>query len=396
MGDVWDPTELTSGRRPVLVIGESILLVQKDVGLYDGNTRLQDFDSGQAYVTSHRILWIDDTSQALARSLSLKDVQSVNNTGGFSIRKTLKLITSRTSAPNSTFIINIVCPICTFVNHPDMVTCEMCESPLQPPKSSISSTTSSTSSLKMESVPEKIVKLSFRSGGLNEFLKVLKSALTEKAWEKKIESPTATTPSAAMAAAGSSAGGGICDSNYEGGRFGEKERDTSLSDAFRDIDSLMAKASQMVKLAESINAKMANPQPPQILLRIKLMRFGATLLNWSSLSTKKFDRSGLLVVESADPRMGGDDAVADRVAEVIKASTIFVEKGINAFEVAEVEGVSVVMAVEMLNIAESCGRVCRDDTIEGLRFYDNIMDSFLLDSSSTLFQPGSRKGLEFS
>uniref|UniRef100_A0A6V7JTP5 Vacuolar protein-sorting-associated protein 36 n=1 Tax=Bracon brevicornis TaxID=1563983 RepID=A0A6V7JTP5_9HYME len=45
---------------------------------------------------------------------------------------------------------------------------------------------------------------------------------------------------------------------------------------------------------------------------------------------------------------------------------------ITAEELAQSEGISVVLARERLMVTEKCGRACRDDTIEALRFYPNL------------------------
>ncbi|KAJ3217173.1 Vacuolar protein-sorting-associated protein 36 [Dinochytrium kinnereticum] len=247
----------------------------------------------------------------------------------------------------------------------------------------------------------------------------------------------------------------------------KKQTDATLNEAFRDLDSLMAKASQMVKLAESISSKMApsasssmdsqlggssdqvaafrsylvelgisspvtkeaagnlyvrelsrelaeflskilNPRRtmiPLVDLYCMMNRArGVALISPSDLLSstqhlqqlnlpfrlRKFDRSGLLVVER-DVGGDGDLTVAERVLEVLRENPGFLDRGVNACEWAEVEGVSVVLAVEQLGIAESKGKVCRDDTIEGLRFFENRIMAFDINPDTALFKPGSRR-----
>lgn len=48
------------------------------------------------------------------------------------------------------------------------------------------------------------------------------------------------------------------------------------------------------------------------------------------------------------------------------------EKGsLSSEELAQFLGISVVLAKERLKTAENYGKCCRDDSIEGLRFYPN-------------------------
>lgn len=43
-----------------------------------------------------------------------------------------------------------------------------------------------------------------------------------------------------------------------------------------------------------------------------------------------------------------------------------------ATELAQTEGISVVLACERLLMTEKYGKACRDDSIEALRFYPNL------------------------
>jgi ESCRT-II complex subunit VPS36 len=45
---------------------------------------------------------------------------------------------------------------------------------------------------------------------------------------------------------------------------------------------------------------------------------------------------------------------------------------LSAEQLAQELGISVVLAKERLLAAEKAGKACRDDTIEGLRFYPNL------------------------
>lgn len=138
------------------------------------------------------------------------------------------------------------CPACTFDNQPDKQSCEMCgtKKPEQVVKSVIVP----------KNLDNSIMKLSFRSGNCTSFFNALKSAMQSKDWkvlenqaekQKKLEfSPTAAGISGLMKQAD----------------LTMKEQDQSLAQAFSDIDALVNKASEMVKIAESISAKLAKDE----------------------------------------------------------------------------------------------------------------------------------------
>ncbi|CAG8789191.1 1058_t:CDS:2, partial [Cetraspora pellucida] len=51
--------ELNSTLRPVLLDNETILAIQDNVGLYDGNEKAIGYMKGTVYLTSHRIIYVD-------------------------------------------------------------------------------------------------------------------------------------------------------------------------------------------------------------------------------------------------------------------------------------------------------------------------------------------------
>nr|XP_031834768.1 vacuolar protein-sorting-associated protein 36-like [Nomia melanderi] len=78
---------------------------------------------------------------------------------------------------------------------------------------------------------------------------------------------------------------------------------------------------------------------------------------------RTFD-SGVIVLQL---RSHNDNAIVDVIADLIK------ERGsLTAEELAQSEGISVLLARERLLVTEKYGRACRDDTIEALRFYPNL------------------------
>lgn len=61
-----------------------------------------------------------------------------------------------------------------------------------------------------------------------------------------------------------------------------------------------------------------------------------------------------------------DESVAQETAEYTERCT-----SISADELARVVGISLLLANERLLTAERLGKLCRDESIEGLRFYPN-------------------------
>ncbi|KZC07585.1 PREDICTED: vacuolar protein-sorting-associated protein 36 [Dufourea novaeangliae] len=74
--------------------------------------------------------------------------------------------------------------------------------------------------------------------------------------------------------------------------------------------------------------------------------------------------SGVMVLQI---QSHNDIAIVDVIANLIK------DRGsLTAEELAQSEGISVLLARERLLVTEKYGKACRDDTIEALRFYPNL------------------------
>ena len=70
------PLELTTALRPSLLQDEALLFVQDAVGLYGGKAKLADYQNGQAYLTSHRVCYVDNEQpRERAVAVELKDVE---------------------------------------------------------------------------------------------------------------------------------------------------------------------------------------------------------------------------------------------------------------------------------------------------------------------------------
>ncbi|KAK7206643.1 EAP30/Vps36 family-domain-containing protein [Myxozyma melibiosi] len=73
----WTSIDLTAAHRPVLYDDETDILVQDAVGIYEGRTRLPDYQSGRIYLTSHRICYVDNASPLLRSvAINLPDIKA--------------------------------------------------------------------------------------------------------------------------------------------------------------------------------------------------------------------------------------------------------------------------------------------------------------------------------
>ncbi|KAG0016453.1 Vacuolar protein-sorting-associated protein 36 [Entomortierella chlamydospora] len=259
------------------------------------------------------------------------------------------------------------------------------------------------------------IKLSFRAGGNGSFHSLLKNVMAAKAWEV-IE----IVPSGIMRTA----------------ETNKKATDETLSQAFQDLKGLMDKAAEMVALAETISNRLAksntmNTEDTVIFktyllsmgiaspvtkdtagavfhkeLARELAEFilpivqreggtmslmdvycvfnrarGVELISPKDLHTacqmfeelklplrmRKFD-SGLLVIQTM--ARYSDDEVSNSIASRIRS--LPPGDGLTAIELASAIQISVALAQEQLLMTEARGLICRDESVEGLRFYDNL------------------------
>ncbi|KAI8375039.1 EAP30/Vps36 family-domain-containing protein, partial [Choanephora cucurbitarum] len=303
------------------------------------------------------------------------------------------------------------CSVCTFQNHPSMVQCEMCGAEL--PKIATPATTSQQ--LTVESGQ---IRLSFRQGGHTSFLSKLKTALNTKQWEKK---QTLVTPVRGV------------DAIEDRIQKTTLEANETMTDAFQDLDRLMAKATEMVKLAESISNKVSkdtanNEDSEMSTLRTHLLNLGivspvtkgsAGSIYHQELSkeladflSKFFERQddmkSLTDVYCIFNRMRGvalispeDLYKASQQFESLKlpfrlrkfSSGLLVIQSIDmddsraasrvlkhvkhqglltALKLAELENLALPVATEQLIMTERMGFICRDEGPTGLSFYENL------------------------
>ncbi|GAA5804036.1 hypothetical protein HPULCUR_009522 [Helicostylum pulchrum] len=463
----FQPTILSSSHRPEPQPTETLIVQQGHVGLYEGKNKLDQYQDGICYLTSHRLIYVDSTNP-LENSIemSLAFIKDIETYGGF-LRSSPKIIINidptfvpkeedQTSGPvwacsicsflnkGSSELCELcgvkdalaseprpalqnvtdssACTVCTFVNHPSMIQCEICGADL-PREIVPTATTSSSSIVSNSDVDHAQIRLSFRKGGQPTFLTKLKAAIAEKQWEKKVPAPEPSTQK--------KRGVGIT-AIEDRIQKSTLEATETMTDAFQDLDRLMAKATEMVKLAESISSKVSkdtsNDDSELSTLRTQLLNLGiaspvtrgsAGSIYHQELSrelaeflTKFFqkedDMKSLTDVYCLFNRARGvalispeDLYKASQQFEVLKlpfrlrkfSSGLLViqsldmndnraasrilrhvkEQGsLSALQLAEIEKLALVVASEQLIVTERMGFICRDQGPSGLTFYENL------------------------
>ncbi|KAF6085192.1 vacuolar protein sorting 36-like protein [Phyllostomus discolor] len=254
------------------------------------------------------------------------------------------------------------------------------------------------------------IKLSFKEHGQIEFYRRLSEEMTQRRWE------TMPAPQSFQASRGPQPGRiravGIVgiERKLEEKR---KETDKNISEAFEDLSKLMVKAKDMVELSKSIANKIKDKQGD--ITEDETIRFKSYLLSMGIANpvTRETCGSGTQYHMQLAKQLAGilqaplellspEDLVnACKMLEALKLplrlrvfdSGVMVielqshkeeemvasaletvsEKGsLTSEEFAKLVGMSVLLAKERLLLAEKMGHLCRDDSVEGLRFYPNL------------------------
>jgi ESCRT-II complex subunit VPS36 len=402
---------------------ERVLFAIDQVGLYENNSKLTDYDKGKVQLTTHRILFTPFDRLENTVEIRLDRIRNISTQSGF-LRSSPKIILllgpipmeepeiawkcnicqfynvgglkcAQCGVKSQNDVVGLKCPSCTFINHIDMVRCEMCDSEL------ITNTNI-----------EYTVKISFRNGGQTEMLPFLEQSLKDKQWLVK-------TDSTRIQGQGVSA----ILSNFEQKQSQTKE---TIQTSFQDLDHLMKQAHQVTQLVQSILSKAGSPnqdndfqrqlwelgliQPvskvagsdyhkqlsSEILFFLKkyasskqmkvlalsdlyclfnrarstsfvspqdLYKAAALLQSSDEFCTRTFS-SGVIVLESKEFR---DDTFVDTFLNWLER-----HEKCTPLEIAKEYNCSVMVGKEILLSLEQKGLLCRDDTIYGLTFYPNI------------------------
>ncbi|KAI1143090.1 Vps36-domain-containing protein [Hypoxylon sp. FL0543] len=385
-------------------------------------------------------------------------------------------------ASGSTSSDGFQCPRCTFLNHPSLLSCEICGAPLishdvpmamtqsQPRIDSPGPTLSVASIAGLEN-PES-VKLSFRGGGEKIFYERLKSAMAQRKWLLQEAPPVPNGDTNHIPADSSSKPGSGTGRNKAAGIAGlekmgldrRKKNELVIGSAFEDLEALMASAKEIVALAESFarqvnggtekatseaNALLAESASQLGLVATKDIVGGGSGSSSESLYLSELSRnladfltddargvlkkaggiinlvdlwamfnrarggvelvspndfvkaarlwgklrlpirlrtfkSGVMVVQSRDRT--DETTIKSLLAWLRDLHDIPPDKnvpwdwqefgrGVTAHDVAEQFGWSLGVAEEELEMAEERGVLCREEGIEGLKFWENYIDT---------------------
>ncbi|KAG8943118.1 hypothetical protein FRC04_003198 [Tulasnella sp. 424] len=187
---------------------------------------------------------------------------------------------------------SVACPACTFLNHVSMRLCEMCSTPLRAPRQQQSTATSSRAeaatgptgdsartsgggsdpststygAVSRATTPapgSEVIKISFRKGGDKVWYAVLKKTLLGKAWEG---SPLDRQTQSATAGGSPSKSANVYSGIHgimQAAESTARVENEALSVSLRDLEALMAKAKQMVQIAQTLNEKLTAQEEAQ-------------------------------------------------------------------------------------------------------------------------------------
>ncbi|KAJ3392180.1 Vacuolar protein-sorting-associated protein 36 [Entophlyctis sp. JEL0112] len=172
------------------------------------------------------------------------------------------------------------------------------------------------------------------------------------------------------------------DGEQQGEEAGRRRRRRPKMIALTELYCVFNRARGAAALVSPRDLLASVQQLARLGLPFRVRTFGSS----SSSSSSSDAARGLSVVVPAAAALGDDAAIAARVraccaaAAAARAARRAADAppswtwgpGIGPADVAASESVSGALAKELLLIAEKQGVVCRDDSVEGLRFYENI------------------------
>ncbi|KAK5661197.1 hypothetical protein OQA88_11088 [Cercophora sp. LCS_1] len=372
----------------------------------------------------------------------------------------------QTSDPDASF----QCPRCTFLNHPSLLSCEMCGGPLisqdlptelSQPRSQTDSPGPFLSAIPSSVDPNESIKLSFRGGGGGEkiFYERLKGCMTQRKWllqgappipkssrsDNSSPNPSGTPERIKIA--------GIAGLEHRGQAM-RKNNELVIGSAFEDLEALMTSAKEVVALAERFARQAGGTTGEGALLESATNQLGLvatkdTVGGGDSLYLSELARNlaEFLTDDSRGVlrRAGGIMSLVDLWAmfnrarggvelvsptdfgkaadlweklnlpvrlRTFKSGVMVVQgrertdettikallgwmkdlheippdkevpwdwmefgRGVTARDVAERFGWSIGVAEEELEMAEEKGVLCREEGIEGLKFWENFIDT---------------------
>ncbi|XP_044521996.1 vacuolar protein-sorting-associated protein 36 isoform X3 [Gracilinanus agilis] len=327
----------------LLEINETLVIQQRGVRIYDGEEKIK-FDAGVLLLSTHRLIWRDQKNHECCIAIPLSQIVFIEEQAA-GIGKSAKIV------------IHL---------HPASSNKE--PGPFQSSKSSY-------------------IKLSFKEHGQIEFYRRLSEEMTHRRWENMPVSQLMQRKNGQEPGRVRAVGIVGIERKLEEKR---KETDKNISEAFEDLSKLMVKAKEMVELSKSIANKIKDKQGDitedeerggimsltEVYCLVNRAR-GMELLSPEDLVNackmlealklplrlRIFD-SGVMVIEL---QSHNEEEMLASALETVS------EKGsLTSEEFAKLVGMSVLLAKERLLLAEKMGHLCRDDSVEGLRFYPNL------------------------
>jgi len=365
------------------LFSNEVLITQQDgVRLDDGENKTP-YSNGDAHLTTHRLIWSGKGAE-ITLFLNLVALAEEEPSGGF--MKT------------------------------DKITLHLMEPPPNPQGESVVASSSYN-----------FVRLAFKNGGMKNFTSKIQESLTQRRWQQMAPVRKPPQPKAIRSGIG-----GIEKNMAAKAR----NTDVQISKAFQDLDALMEMAKPMVALANKMSKRIREKKgdvsdDETIQFKSYLMSMGISdpvtretsgskqtyfvqlakeiesalrqpvseaggmmtltdayvrinrarglelisaedLLQAcqsldsfdSSLKLHTFDTTGVKVLQLSSVLY--QDLIQKTEASVIDAGSITSE------ELAKLAGIAIVLAKERLLAAEQDGKLCRDDSVEGLRFYPNL------------------------
>ncbi|XP_008166261.2 vacuolar protein-sorting-associated protein 36 isoform X2 [Chrysemys picta bellii] len=366
----------------LLEMNETLVIQQRGVRLYDGEEKVK-FDTGVLLLSTHRLIWRDLKNHECCIAIPLSQIVFIEEQAA-GIGKSAKIVVHLHPAPSN--------------KEPG---------PFQSSKYSY-------------------IKLSFKEHGQIEFYRRLSEEMTQRRWENMPVSQTIQINRGPQAGRIRAVGIVGIERKLEEKR---KETDKNISEAFEDLSKLMEKAKEMVELSKSIANKIKEKQGD--ITEDETIRFKSYLLSMGIANpvTRETHGSGTHyhmqlakqlagILQAPLEERGGIMSLTEvyclvnrarglellspedlvnackmLVALKLPLSGVMVielqshneeemvasaletvsEKGsLTAEEFAKLVGMSVLLAKERLLLAEKMDHLCRDDSVEGLRFYPNL------------------------
>ncbi|XP_067841978.1 vacuolar protein-sorting-associated protein 36 isoform X1 [Heptranchias perlo] len=372
----------------LLDINETLVIQQRGVRLYDGDEKTK-FDLGTLLLSTHRLLWRDQKKHECCITLLLSQIVFFEEQAA-GIGKSAKIVVHLQPVPPN--------------KEPG---------PYQGSKYSY-------------------IKLSFKEHGQIEFYRRLSEELLQKRWERISVSQPMQSSSRSQAGRVRAVGIVGIERKLEEKR---KETDKNISEAFEDLSKLMAKAKEMVDLSKLIANKIKDKQgdiSEDETIRFKSYLLSMGIANPVTRETHgsgthyhmQLAKQLAGMLQAPLEEQGGMVALTDVYCltnrargmellspeDLVNACKMFEalrlpmrlrifdsgvmvvqlqshnedemiasaletvsEKGfLSSEEYAKLVGISVLLAKERLLLAEKFGHLCRDDSVESLRFYPNL------------------------